>query len=142
MPNRPAKPIGTVALDLSHHDGMGEAVDQAIRNNLSVSAVTGDTLWTASDETAQLERLVSRDGLVGFAEHDSLKLGAYFDLPEADGEVDIEGVAVEGDWLWVTGSMSLARKKPNRGENDREAALERLTAVKTDANRWLLGRLP
>ena len=142
MPHRPAKPVGVVPLDLTHHDRLGPAVDQAIRNNLSVLEVTGDTLWTASDETASIERLVTTDRGASYGDHRSFKLGDYFDLPEPDGEVDIEGVAAEGHWLWVTGSMSLARKKPKPGETDPKAALERLTQVKTDPNRWLLGRIP
>lgn len=142
MPHRPAAPAGTVRIDLTHHSELGPEVDQAIRNNLSVLEVTGATLWTASDETASIERLVTTDGGASYGDHGSVALGDFFDLPEPDGEIDIEGVAADGGWLWVTGSMSLARKKPKVGETDPKVALDRLTQVKTDPNRWLLGRIP
>jgi len=142
MPH-PAKPIGTVALHLAHHDALPELVDEALRNNLSAVEVTGNCLWTASDETCSVERLTTTDGGRTFGEHCVYSLADFFDLPEdAEGEVDIEGLGLCGNYLWVTGSMAYARKKPNPCENDQDRALKRLTEVKRDPNRWLLGRIP
>jgi len=138
-----AIPLHPVTLHLRHHTELADLVDEAVANNLSAVEVTGSCLWTASDETCHVERLVGRDGGRRYGDHTPFCLADYFDLPEgADGEVDIEGLALEGHYLWVTGSMAYARKKPNPGENDATRALERLTEVKRDPNRWLLGRIP
>ena len=56
----PAKPVRTVTLHLSHHSTQSALVDEALRENLSALELTGNCLWTASDETAQIERLVTR----------------------------------------------------------------------------------
>ena len=55
--------------------------------------------------------------------------------------MDIEGLAVDDGWLWVTGSHSLTRDKPDE-DDDHEAALAELTEIEVDPNRWFLGRLP
>ena len=136
----PAQPSGTVRLDLTRRAPEGA---EALRCNLSVLELTGDCLWTASDETCRLERLRTLDGGASYREHTSFSLADLFDLPEgARGEADVEGLCADGGWLWITGSMSLTRKKPRRRENDAEEALARLRGVKRDANRWLLGRVP
>ncbi|WP_162937328.1 DUF3616 domain-containing protein [Indioceanicola profundi] len=139
----PATPARTITLRLPHHDELPEAVDEPLRNNLSALELTGDYLWTASDETCSVERLVTADGGGSYGEACVYSLADFFDLPEgAEGEVDIEGLAMDGDYLWVTGSMAYARKKPKPLENDPANALKRLTEVKRDPNRWLLGRIP
>ncbi|MFC7335134.1 DUF3616 domain-containing protein [Rhodocista pekingensis] len=144
---QPAKPVGRLSLHLSHHGTLGQGVDIALARNLSVLDTSGPCLWTASDETCQIERLrldaagAGKGG--GAGDHTVFPLTDFFELPAGpEGEADIEGISYAAPWLWVTGSMSLARKKPKVGEKDAEAALERLTEVKTDPNRWLLGRIP
>ncbi len=142
MLHRPAEPSGVVRLDLSERDRRGRP-DEALVGNLSVLALTGDCLWTASDETCALERLRTPDGGSTYGDHETFSLAELFDLPEGPrGEVDIEGLCADGDWLWVTGSMSLTRKKPKRLERDADEALGRLREVKREPNRWLLGRVP
>jgi hypothetical protein len=122
---------------------------KAIHEDLSaiVATADGETLWVGADEGAALERLIARrdaDGrIVGYGGHVRFDLHALFDLPEGrDVEADVEGLAVSEGYLWVAGSHSLARKKPDRFLGDPDAALERLTQVKREANRFLLGRIP
>jgi len=141
-PEPAAHPAGIVRLALRQHQDLAPLIDQPLRDNLSAVEVTGNCLWAASDETCQIERL-ERTGEGLYANHTVFPLSDYFDLPQgSEGEADIEGLCLDGPWLWVTGSMALARKKPRAGESDGTAALERLTRVKRDPNRWLLGRIP
>ena len=127
-------------LDFRHHDALGEQVTEPLRNNLSVVKQSGRCLWVASDETDTIERLTTRDWRT-FGGHTTYKLTDFFDLP-VEGEVDIEGLSVDGDYLWICGSHSLKRKKPNPDEHGVEEALERLTKVECEPNRYLLGRIP
>jgi hypothetical protein len=129
-----------VMLDFRHHEALGEQVTEPLRNNLSVIKQSGRCLWTASDETDTIERLITEDWRT-FGRHTPYKLTDFFDLP-AMGEVDIEGLSVDGDYLWVCGSHSLKRKKPDPDEHGAEEALERLTKVECEPNRYLLGRIP
>jgi hypothetical protein len=129
-----------VMLDFRNHEGLGERVTEPIRNNLSVIKQSGRCLWTASDETDTIERLITEDWRV-FGHHTPYKLTDFFDLP-VEGEVDIEGLSVDGDYLWICGSHSLKRKKPDPDEHGVEEALERLTTVECEPNRYLLGRIP
>lgn len=136
MPQHAARPLTAVRLEFRPHD----AAD-APAANLSVAELAGRTLFIASDEGARIERLVTHDG-AAYTDHTSFALGDAFDLPDGpDGEADIEGASVDGGWLWVVGSHSLARRKPVPDQPDAES-LERLTKVRRDANRYLLGRIP
>lgn len=138
MPHRPAERLHTVRLDLNRSAGPGAP----IRANLSVAERVGRTLFVASDEGASIERLVCRDD-GSYGEHRSFRLADLFDLPAgAEGEVDIEGLSADDGWLWVTGSHSLARRKPKPDQHDADACLKRLTEVRRDPNRYLLGRIP
>ena len=130
----------TVELRFHHEDDLG-LVDDPIREDASALAVVDRTLFTACDETATVEQLVrQRDGVYG--DHRNIEMGAFFDLPDGpDGEMDIEGLAVDDGWLWVVGSHSLKRDKPG-DDDDHDTALDELTEVEVDPNRWFLGRLP
>lgn len=115
-----------------------------IRDNLSVVAQRGGSLWLASDETMSVERVTSADG-IHYGRGTPFRLTGIFTLPEPDeekGEIDIEGLDIDGDWLWVTGSHSHARRKPPADVSDPEKVLRRLSEVRTQPNRWLLGRAP
>ncbi|MBP2294840.1 DUF3616 domain-containing protein [Azospirillum rugosum] len=136
MPRSPAHPIGTVRLDF--RPGSKTAED------LSVVERAGNALFAASDEGAELVRLVTADGGASYREDAAFPLAGIFDLPagpDESAEADIEGMAVADGWLWAVGSHSLARKKP-RAKDDDAAALGRLTEVRRDPNRFLLGRIP
>ena len=136
MPVRPAKPLRRVALDLRDGEDTGE-----VRANLSVVGQSGRCLWVASDEGVSLERLTT-DDFERFRAHRRYPLSQFFDLPAGeDGEADVEGLHVDGDWLWITGSHSLKRKRP-RPDDGPEETLERLGRIETEPNRYLLGRIP
>lgn len=116
-----------------------ESPDAVVREDLSACARSGDTLFLACDETAGVERLrkVGR----GWGQHRHFDIGAFFDLPEGPGEeVDIEGLRIDDRWLWITGSQSLKRGKPD-GE-DGAKGLKELAKIKRDGNRQFIGRLP
>ncbi len=121
--------------DLAH-------VGDPIAADVSALAVVGRTLFAACDETSTIERLVLDDEREAFTDHSSFALGDIFDLPGgADGEMDIEGLAVDGGHLWATGSHSLKRDTPDE-DADADAALGALGTVSTDPNRHFLGRVP
>jgi hypothetical protein len=140
-PARRALPrIGQIALEFSALDGDGEP----LREHLScvVASPDGRTLWLASDETATIERLSLSPQGTHFEGHERIPVRERFDLPGADHEeADIAGLALRHGYLWITGSHSLARRRPKRGDGA-EAAIARLTEVKLEANRFLFGRIP
>lgn len=121
----------------------------SLRDGLSVALQIGNTLWLANDETTSLERLTIQPAVPGEAvtcdEHHAFPLMKYLTLPipDADAEIDIEGLAYAADagYLWVVGSHSLKRKK---AEADKSAQknIKRLSTVEADGNRFLLARLP
>ena len=117
-------------------------VDDPIASDVSALAVAGRTLFAACDETSTIERLILDEAREGFVDHASFALGDIFDLPGgADGEMDIEGLAVDGGALWATGSHSLKRDTPD-ADDDADDALETLGAISMDPNRHFLGRVP
>ncbi|WP_114782186.1 DUF3616 domain-containing protein [Botryobacter ruber] len=112
-----------------------------VRNDLSTVLNTGKNLWLACDERATVERLTQlEDGTYG--KHKSFKLSDYLDLPgKAGEEVDIEGMGVAGNYLWIIGSHSLRRKKPRKHDSV-EDQMKRLAKVKAQENRYMLARIP
>jgi hypothetical protein len=112
---------------------------EAISTDLSAAALSGQHLWVASDETARVERL-TRLADDRWGNHRVFAIGALVDLPD-QGEMDIEGLAVDGGYLWAVGSHSARRLKPGPGERDPDKVRERLATLKWDPNRWFLGRL-
>jgi len=133
-------PAGTVVLYFKPEDELRH-VDDPLQQDLSTVAIAGRTLFTACDETATVERLVrGEDG--DFHHAENIVLGDYVDLPDGkDGEMDIEGLAIDGDMLWITGSHSLKRDKPDLPVDDHDDALATLADIDRDANRCFLGRL-
>ena len=121
----------------------------SLRDGLSVALQIGDTLWLANDETTSLERLTIQPAVPGEAvtcdEHHSFPLMKYLTLPipDADAEIDIEGLAYAADagYLWVVGSHSLKRKKA-QADKSAQKNIKRLSTVEADGNRFLLARLP
>lgn len=121
---------------LVKHDG-----DKDLRQGLSVACWDGEALWLASDETAALERL-EPVGEGRFGRHASYALADFFELPAGRrGEVDIEGVAADGEWIWVAGSHSLRRKQP-RPTDSEALGMKRIATISRELNRYLLARLP
>ena len=135
------RPTGTLTLHFQPHARLGQ-VDAPLPHDISALAAAGRTLFAACDETATVERLVrSSDG--DYHQQESIALGDHFALPEGStGEMDIEGLAIERDFLWITGSHSLKRDKPDLASDDNAKALDELAEIDRNANRYFLGRLP
>lgn len=128
--------------------------DKELRDGLSVALRMGDTLWVANDESVSIERLTlaaeDSTGKSSFARnHRQYALHDFLDLPlppfDPEGrrinEADIEGLACDGDYLWLTGSHSLRRKRPGEDDGIRRTH-RRLASVSADGNRYLLARIP
>lgn len=119
------------------------------RDALSAIVQIGDTLWVANDESIHLERLSYQgsdaDGNPLYAAHTRFALHDYLSLPVAadaeDNEVDVEGLAYQDGYLWVVGSHSLKRKKP-QSDKSTEKGIERLVRIVPDPNRYLIARIP
>lgn len=136
-----ARPRRQVRLEFSSREHL-KHVDDPLHEDISAVAKAGDCLFLACDETATVERIVRLDDDT-FGNHKNFALGEIFDLPDdADGEMDIEGLAVDSGYLWVVGSHSLKRTKPKREKNDAADALERMTEIEREPNRYFLGRVP
>ncbi|HEY4651938.1 MAG TPA: DUF3616 domain-containing protein, partial [Pontibacter sp.] len=56
-------------------------------------------------------------------------------------EVDIEGMGMANNYLWLIGSHSLKRKKPRKHDSTAKQ-MKRLAQVKSDPNRYLIARIP
>jgi hypothetical protein len=131
-----ARPIAQVQLRLEHRPD-----EKPVAHDISAAAAAGATLFVAADEHATVE-VLDRTADGGLGAHDWVRLAERFDLPDPDDEIDIEGLAVEGDGLWIVGSHSLTRKKPKAGKPVDEEAIARLAKLKDNPNRMFLGRLP
>ncbi len=134
------QPLATIRLELNAPpDGSVEAKD--IRESLSAVMQVGRHLWLGCDETATLERLTDLgDGRWG--EHRTFRIADVLDLPAgSDDEVDVEGMAWDPPYLWLIGSHSRKRQKPEPGD-DVEAVAKALADVDVDDNRYILARIP
>ncbi|ESR22426.1 DUF3616 domain-containing protein [Lutibaculum baratangense] len=117
-------------------------VDDPLHEDISAVAKAGNSLFLACDETATVERVVRLDD-DRFGNHRSFSLGDIFDLPAGpEGEMDIEGLATDSGYLWIVGSHSLKRTKPKREKKDASDALDRMTEIEREPNRYFLGRVP
>lgn len=107
--------------------------------NLSAVVQTGENLWLGSDEGTTIERL-TRQAAFAYADHASIDLTPFLTLPAAGQELDIEGLAFDGTYLWLTGSHSLKRQKPDGRSSASDLA--RLGTMVRETNRYVLGRIP
>ncbi|MBW4678808.1 MAG: DUF3616 domain-containing protein [Microcoleus vaginatus WJT46-NPBG5] len=111
-----------------------------ILGDLSAAALTPDgSLWVASDETTTIERLSQLEPCI-FGEHKRFAIGDFIELSNEKDEVDIEGMDYTNHYLWFIGSHSTKRKKTEGNEPEKD--IQRLAEVKTELNRYLLGRIP
>jgi hypothetical protein len=130
-----AEPVRRVLLDLPPRGGLHR---KAPRASLSAAALRGRSLFLATDEGTVLDRLTPIDA-ERFAEPRLFPLLDLLDLPNRTGEddeIDIEGIDIEGDLLWLVGSHTWTRGKP---KDDPIAELEK---VKPNPNRGVLACLP
>jgi hypothetical protein len=135
------KTLDQVALTFSDWEPLRH-VEDPLQKDLSAVAHLGESLFLACDETASIERLQRLDGS-SYGHHEHFPLDGLVDLPAgADGEMDIEGLCVEGGFLWIVGSHSLKRSRPKRAGNAANEALARMEEVEREPNRFFLGRIP
>lgn len=109
----------------------------------AVRFIVEDTkyLWLGSDETSTIERLSFVDTQT-FAAQKQFRVADFIELPEPeDQEIDIEGIAYAAHYLWFVGSHSWKRKKPKPNKTDIEN-INRLAKISSEANRYILGRIP
>jgi len=112
-----------------------------IRSELSSIARTGKNIWLAFDEGSGVHRLSKTDE--GYSKHIRFALKDYVDLPAGDEEeVDIEGLAYADHYLWVVGSHSLKRDKPDDLDDSISKRIRCLSKIKNDPNRYTLARIP
>jgi hypothetical protein len=115
------------------------ALDAQTHVNLSAVRPDGTCLWIAGDETATVERLKA-DG-AGYGEHTTFRLADFLTLPGSpDDEVDVEGLARHGPYLWAVGSHS-SRRKQIKAKHDGDKAVRRLAEVIDEPSRRLVARL-
>src|SRR4051794_163284 len=100
---RAEEPIGEITLVLDQRSTLDPKAD--LRDGLSAVARQGRHLWVANDETTSLERLTLETGSQAGA-HRSVDLTDVLGLPGDGGEMDIEGLDVNDDFLWLVGSHS------------------------------------
>jgi hypothetical protein len=141
MPSKPARRTGQVELAFSDHRSR-LLLDDPVSKDLSAVTRAGAGLFLACDEAAGVERLTRQsDGR--FADHQNMPLASFFDLPGGpDQEMDIEGLATAGGYLWIVGSHALKRKKLKHGETPKADLLQDLGELVREPNRFFLGRVP
>jgi Protein of unknown function (DUF3616) len=112
--------------------------------NLSAALEVEGDLWLAADEGTTIDRL-SPVGPAEYGRHTVFDLAEVLDLPGGpDEEIDIEGLAFAGGYLWVVGSHSVRRTAPEVPEEAAEMRkqVRMLTRTRRSGNRYLLGRVP
>jgi hypothetical protein len=129
----------TVRLAFAHPPPDARALP--VRANLSAVTAHGDCLWLGTDEGTVLDRLTA-DGCNRYARHATFDLRQYLELPVEGPEIDIEGLAIEGDHLWLVGSHARTRDKARPEEDGDKAAIRALADVDPNPNRWTLARIP
>lgn len=131
-------PTAPLARLLLHFDRDADDPDR-LRGHLSACALDSDGhLWLGTDELTGLSRLKPKAAGV-FAKHRWTDLADKLQLPEKKEEVDVEGLDIEGDRLWLVGSHTNTRKDAQRKREPAEN-LERLTRVEPRPNRCLIAR--
>lgn len=118
-------------------------LDVKIRSDISSIVRTGKNIWVAFDESLGLERLELvkfGDSEESYRKHAHFPLEDFIDLKD-DSEVDIEGLAYDNYYLWLTGSQSKKRNDVDK-EDDLEEQIEELAELKYDYNRYTLARIP
>ncbi|QOD05014.1 DUF3616 domain-containing protein [Pseudarthrobacter sp. BIM B-2242] len=132
---RADKPSGSISLVLDQPSTLKPGDD--LRDGLSAIVREGDHLWVANDETTSLERLtIDGDHAAG---HRSFDLTTFLTLP-GEGEIDIEGLDISGDTLWLLGSHSAVRKRV-KDKHSPDQARKALATVEVSQRRQVLARL-
>ncbi len=126
---------------LQFNDALPPKDLEKLRDNLSAIALDGTHLWLGGDEGTAIHRM-TRDTSGDFAEHTCFELKEILGLPgPAKEEIDIEGLDVDGGYLWLVGSHSAKRKKADP-DKLLEENLDRLGKIEVEGNRFTLARVP
>jgi hypothetical protein len=132
------RPSRTVLLHFAADTERGGA---GLTGQLSAVVQVHGDLWLASDESNSVERL-TRTEAGEYGNHRTFRLADYLDLPDGDAsEIDIEGLAADDGYLWITGSHGLKRRKARPGKPAAEQ-IHRLAELRADGNRYVLARVP
>lgn len=126
---------------LSFDPALPEKELEKVRDNVSAIVLEGDHLWLGGDEGTAIHRM-TRTAAGDFGDHTIFELKDTLRLPgPAKEEIDVEGLDVDGGYLWLIGSHSAKRKKADK-EKSAEKNIERLSEVGLDGNRFTLARVP
>lgn len=142
-------PTGTALLAFKQTLNLSKKKE--LREGLSSVLRIGPTLWVTNDEMLSLERLSVQgkgaNGTYQFGDHTQFKLDQYLQLPvpppadaEDSAEADIEGLAYSAGYLWLVGSHSHKRQKPEKKRVKKNFAC--LARVSSGGNHFLLARIP
>ena len=136
MPNKPtSSPV------LRFDSGLNDDALEAVRDNVSAIVNDRDHLWLGGDEGTSIHRM-TRQRSGNFGDHVTFELKDILRLPApAEEEIDIEGLDLDGGYLWLIGSHSAKRKKTDKDRTLPEN-LKRLTKVELEGNRLTLARVP
>jgi hypothetical protein len=132
---QPARVRAQVRLEVG-----GPIDDDEALQNFSAGSRVGNSLFLAADERAAINRLTP-SGRDCWGNHMRFELSDLLDLADPDEEADLEGLAVEDDWLWVLGSHARTRPWPEKAK-DGCIDLDDLADLKDTRARCLLARLP
>lgn len=115
----------------------GDRAQPDLLNNLSGLCVARGDLWTVSDEGRSLERLTPDGADWHIAASYSLD-SLFSRLPgrRSNDEADLEGLAFDGQHLWLCGSHCLVRRRANKTSPDRINP-----KIRARPSRCLLGRI-
>jgi len=137
---------------LEFDERLNEIGDKKLSDGLSAVVHIGNDLWVANDESTSIERLTllnnDNEDIIKYGRHEQFPIENYITLP-ADSkneegkieEIDIEGLDFKDGYLWLIGSHSLKRKKPD-DDKPGEKKFKQLAKVSSDGNRFLLARIP
>lgn len=134
----PVRPRKSYLLDFRAQAVSGKKKASSYGSNISGLAMVGHTLFCASDEANSVERLDFDGPSEIFRGHRSYPLAGLFPgLESSKDEADIEALAIDNGYLWLTGSHSLKRTVPETAHS-----LLEFQKPSWDKKRALLGRVP
>ncbi|ANU08301.1 DUF3616 domain-containing protein [Paraurantiacibacter namhicola] len=135
----PREPVGHIKLSFG---GDASEDDEHPLWDISACGVIGQTLFVAGDEAHGVERLTpAQHGWLG--DHKAFHLHDFVELRDPEEEMDIEGMAISDNWLWVTGSHSRTRPDP-RDDGDTPDCIDiaHIADLKDTRPRCVLARIP